>query len=65
MGDGNLHPTFLTDERNRDEMHRIEQAFKEIFDEAIRLGERLPVSMGSASRKSHFFQNLPAMRRCA
>jgi len=38
MGDGNLHPTFLTDERNADEMHRVEQAFQEIFDEAIRLG---------------------------
>lgn len=38
MGDGNLHPTFLTDERNREEMHRVEEAFKEIFDEAIRLG---------------------------
>ena len=24
MGDGNLHPTFLTDERNHDEMHRVE-----------------------------------------
>ena len=38
MGDGNLHPTFLTDERNHEEMHRVEQAFHEIFDEAIRLG---------------------------
>jgi glycolate oxidase len=38
MGDGNLHPTFLTDERNQEEMHRVEQAFKEIFEEAIRLG---------------------------
>ncbi|MFM8360613.1 MAG: FAD-linked oxidase C-terminal domain-containing protein, partial [Verrucomicrobiota bacterium] len=38
MGDGNLHPTFLTDERNHEEMHRIEQAFHEIFEEAIRLG---------------------------
>ena len=38
MGDGNLHPTFLTDERNKDEMHRVEEAFREIFDEAIRLG---------------------------
>jgi len=38
MGDGNLHPTFLTNERNQDEMHRVELAFKEIFDEAIRLG---------------------------
>ena len=38
MGDGNLHPTFLTDERNTAEMHRVHEAFKEIFDEAIRLG---------------------------
>lgn len=38
MGDGNLHPTFLTDERNPDEMRRVEDAFQEIFDEAIRLG---------------------------
>lgn len=38
MGDGNLHPTFLTDERNKEEMHRVEEAFKEIFGEAIRLG---------------------------
>ena len=38
MGDGNLHPTFLTDERNKEEMHRVEEAFREIFEEAIRLG---------------------------
>jgi FAD/FMN-containing dehydrogenase len=38
MGDGNLHPTFLTDERNTDEMRRVHEAFREIFDEAIRLG---------------------------
>jgi glycolate oxidase len=38
MGDGNLHPTFLTNERNAAEMRRVEEAFKEIFDEAMRLG---------------------------
>ncbi len=38
MGDGNLHPTFLTDERDAGEMRRVELAFQEIFDEAIRLG---------------------------
>ena len=38
MGDGNLHPTFLTDERNKEEMHRVEEAFKEIFAETLRLG---------------------------
>lgn len=38
MGDGNLHPTFLTDERNKEEMQRVHEAFGEIFNEAIRLG---------------------------
>ena len=28
MGDGNLHPTFLTDERNDDEIHRVHESFK-------------------------------------
>ncbi|MCF7709172.1 MAG: FAD-binding protein [Verrucomicrobia bacterium] len=38
MGDGNLHPTVLTNERNKPEMETVEKAFNEIFDEAIRLG---------------------------
>lgn len=38
MGDGNLHPTVLTNERNLEEMKRVEQAFHEIFNETIRLG---------------------------
>ncbi|HXG47192.1 MAG TPA: FAD-linked oxidase C-terminal domain-containing protein [Methylomirabilota bacterium] len=38
MGDGNLHPTFLTDERDAEEMKRVHAAFHEIFEEAIRLG---------------------------
>jgi glycolate oxidase len=38
MGDGNLHPTVLTNERNPEEMARVEQAFHEIFRETIRLG---------------------------
>lgn len=38
MGDGNLHPTFLTNERNTEEMHRVEEAFDEIFARAIALG---------------------------
>ena len=54
MGDGNLHPTFLTDERNGDEMHRIEQAFKEIFDEAIRLGGTITGEHGVGIAKKTF-----------
>src|SRR5919206_1594447 len=38
MGDGNLHPTFLTDEKNVEEMARVEKAMREIFDYAVQLG---------------------------
>jgi glycolate oxidase len=54
MGDGNLHPTFLTDERNKEEMHRIEEAFKEIFDEAIRLGGTITGEHGVGVAKKSF-----------
>lgn len=54
MGDGNLHPTFLTDERNREEMHRVEEAFKEIFDEAIRLGGTITGEHGIGLAKKSF-----------
>src|SRR5512136_2979751 len=54
MGDGNLHPTFLTDERNPDEMRRVEEAFKEIFDEAIRLGGTITGEHGIGLSKKSF-----------
>jgi len=54
MGDGNLHPTFLTDERNQAEMHRVEEAFKEIFDEAIRLGGTITGEHGIGVSKKSF-----------
>jgi glycolate oxidase len=54
MGDGNLHPTFLTDERNKDEMHRVEEAFHEIFDEAIRLGGTITGEHGIGLAKKSF-----------
>ena len=57
MGDGNLHPTFLTDERNKDEMHRVEDAAKEIFHEAIRLGGTITGEHGVGLAKKAF---LPA-----
>lgn len=37
-GDGNLHPTCPTDSRDEEEMARVRQAFKEIFEKAIELG---------------------------
>lgn len=54
MGDGNLHPTFLTDERNKEEMHRVEEAFHEIFDEAIRLGGTITGEHGVGFAKKSF-----------
>jgi glycolate oxidase len=54
MGDGNLHPTFLTDERNKEEMHRVEEAFKEIFDEAVRLGGTITGEHGVGLAKKSF-----------
>ncbi len=54
MGDGNLHPTFLTDERNTEEMHRVELAFHEIFDEAIRLGGTITGEHGVGVAKKSF-----------
>ena len=36
MGDGNLHPTFLTDERNAEEMQRVHHALDAIVDEDAR-----------------------------
>ena len=37
-GDGNLHPTLLADESDREEMARIEKAIGMIFEKAIALG---------------------------
>src|SRR5262245_14837925 len=54
MGDGNLHPTFLTDERNKDEMERVEKAFREIFDEAVRLGGTITGEHGVGVAKKAF-----------
>ncbi|MDA7597369.1 FAD-binding protein [bacterium] len=37
FGDGNVHPTFLTDETNVEEMERVHEAMSEIFDKTIEL----------------------------
>ncbi len=58
FGDGNLHPTFLCDERNADEVHRVEQAFAEIFHKAVELGGTITGEHGVGLAKKKF---LPAM----
>jgi glycolate oxidase len=57
MGDGNLHPTFLTDENNHEEMARVEIAMKEIFDYAVSLGGTITGEHGVGLAKKPF---LPA-----
>ena len=38
MGDGNLHPTFLTDERDAAEMAKVHEALEAIVDRTLALG---------------------------
>lgn len=54
MGDGNLHPTFLTDERDEVEMHRVEEAMKEIFTFAISLGGTITGEHGVGLAKKDY-----------
>jgi len=44
-GDGNLHPTILTDKRDHEEMKRVEMAIDEIFLKAIELEAHFPENM--------------------
>jgi glycolate oxidase len=54
MGDGNLHPTFLTDERNIEEMARVEKAMEEIFHYAVQLGGTITGEHGVGLAKKRF-----------
>ncbi len=54
MGDGNLHPTFLTNEKNAAEMARVEKAMDEIFDQAVSLGGTITGEHGVGLAKKRF-----------
>jgi glycolate oxidase len=56
FGDGNLHPTFLTDERDGDEMRRVELAMKEIFAFALELGGTITGEHGVGLAKKAFLR---------
>lgn len=56
FGDGNLHPTFLTDERDEAEMHRVEAALAEIFDFALSLGGTITGEHGVGLAKRSFLK---------
>ncbi|WP_221565378.1 glycolate oxidase subunit GlcD [Alkalihalobacillus sp. TS-13] len=53
-GDGNLHPTCVTDIRNEQEMERVEQAFEEIFAKAIDLGGTITGEHGVGMMKAPY-----------
>ncbi|MFA9558825.1 glycolate oxidase subunit GlcD [Evansella sp. AB-rgal1] len=53
-GDGNLHPTCMTDVRNKEEMERVEKAFEEIFDKAIDLGGTITGEHGVGTMKAPY-----------
>lgn len=55
-GDGNLHPTCMTDERDKDEIHRVEQAFSEIFQAALELGGTITGEHGVGMAKKDYLE---------
>ena len=55
-GDGNLHPTCLTDVRDKEEMERVEAAFAEIFEKAIQLGGTITGEHGVGMVKAPFLE---------
>jgi len=57
-GDGNLHPTCLTDERDQDEIKRAHAAFEEIFDAAIAMGGTITGEHGVGIAKKKYLPRL-------
>lgn len=55
-GDGNLHPTCLTDERDQKEIDKAHRAFDYIFNEAIKLGGTITGEHGTGLAKKHFLE---------
>lgn len=53
-GDGNLHPTFLTDKRDKEEIRRVRKAMKELFILALELGGTLTGEHGIGLEKKNF-----------
>jgi len=55
-GDGNLHVNFMTDSRDKEKMHRVEQAVEKLFDLTLHLGGTLSGEHGIGTTKSKFLQ---------
>ena len=57
LGDGNLHPTILTDERDEKEMMRVEQALEAIVLKALELGGTITGEHGVGLAKKPFLKH--------
>ena len=55
-GDGNLHPTCITDARDHEEMERVELAFADIFAAAIDLGGTITGEHGVGAMKAPYLE---------
>lgn len=55
-GDGNLHPTILTDKRDKEEFARVEEAVDEIFDKALSLQGTLSGEHGIGIAKAKWME---------
>lgn len=55
-GDGNLHPTALTDTRDTEELERVEAAFDEIFRAALDLGGTITGEHGVGLAKAAYME---------
>lgn len=55
-GDGNLHPTILTNSEDKEEMERVHQAVDEIFEVAIKLGGTLSGEHGIGMAKNKYLE---------
>jgi glycolate oxidase len=60
-GDGNLHPTCLTDERDKDELERAHRAFDFVFNEAIKLGGTITGEHGTGLAKKQFLEKVAGL----
>ncbi len=56
-GDGNLHPTILTDKRDKDEMKRVDAAIDEIFEKTLELEGTLSGEHGVGIAKSKYLES--------
>lgn len=55
-GDGNLHPTCLTDMRNKEEIELVEKAFDEIYEKTIELGGTITGEHGVGAAKAGYLE---------